>query len=291
MEGLSLSGSSLALNFDLGSATTVGGSVNDLLIVTNLTLSGGNTNMVNFNAMSGSLAQGVPYTLIRYTSCGAPDGPVTTLATPPSHFIYTFNNDTANSRITVTITGNPFNLVWKGDGVTNAWDITTTPNWLNGVTPIVYFDGDNATFNDTGYNTPAINVTTTVKPTTVTVNATKDYVFSGSGKISGGAKLLKSNSGNLTLLTPNDFSAGGNLSGSGLVNVGNGGGTGNLGHGQPNQQHEGHLLPERQHHLRRQHERQRQPGLLYASGYADCNWHQHLHRRHHHQQRHLPDRQ
>jgi len=232
VDGLNLSGSSLALNFDLGSATTVGGAVNDLLIVTNLTLSGGNTNMVNFNPVSGSLAQGVPYTLIRYTSCGAPDGPVTTLAAPPSHFIYSFNNDTANSRITVTIVGNPFNLVWKGDGVTNAWDITTTINWLNnGITPITYFDGDNATFNDTGYNTPAINVTTTVKPTTVTVNATKDYVFSGSGKISGGAKLLKSNSGNLTLLTPNDFSAGGSLSGSGLVNVGNGGGTGGLGTG------------------------------------------------------------
>ena len=58
-----------------------------------------------------------------------------------------------------------------------AWDITTTPNWLNGATPIVYYDGDNATFNDTGYNTPAINVTTTVKPTTFTVNATKDYTL------------------------------------------------------------------------------------------------------------------
>ena len=56
-------------------------------------------------------------------------------------------------------------------------------------------------------------------------------LFGGSGKISGGAKLMKSNSGNLTLLTPNDFSAGGNLSGSGLVNVGNGGGTGGLGTG------------------------------------------------------------
>ena len=42
MDGLSLAGNGLALNFDLGTTTTVGGTVNDLLIVTNLTLSTGN---------------------------------------------------------------------------------------------------------------------------------------------------------------------------------------------------------------------------------------------------------
>jgi autotransporter-associated beta strand protein len=65
----------------------------------------------------------------------------------------------------------------------------------------------------------------------MTVNGTRDYVVSGTGKITGGGKLIKSNSGNLTLLTPNDFTGGGTLTGSGIVNVGNGGATGNLGSG------------------------------------------------------------
>lgn len=221
--GLSLSGN-VALNFDLsGTSTTAGGGTNDLLVVTNLTLSSGNTNTVNLGALSGSLLQGVPYTLIKYTNCSAPAGLVTTLASPPSHFIYNFTNDTVNNRITVTITGNPFDLVWKGDGVSNAWDIVTTTNWLNSGVPIVYYDGDKTTFSDVGSNNVPLNLTTTLKPTTLTVNATKDYVFNGSGKISGGTMLVKNNSGNLTLLTANDFTGGGSLNGSGAVTVGNGG--------------------------------------------------------------------
>jgi len=228
VETLSLNGNA-ALNFDLSPlAAAIGGGTNDLLLVTNLSLSAFATNTVSLSSLGGSLVQGVPYTIIKYTSCSAPAGLVTTLAAPPSHFVYAFNNDTANSRITVTITGNPFNLVWKGDGITNAWDITTSMNWLvGGVTPDVYYDGDNTTFNATGSNTPPVNVTTTVKPTTVTVNATQDYSFAGAGKISGGAKLVKSGPGTLTVATDNDFTGGTTLS-TGTLAIGAGGGTGNL---------------------------------------------------------------
>ena len=232
IDTLNLSGN-VALNFDLSTnAAAIGGGTNDLLVVTNLSLSNGATNTVNLSAIGGTLPKGVPFTLIKYTTCSAPAGVITTLATPPSHFIYSFANDVANSRITVTISGNPFNLVWKGDGLTNAWDITTTANWLvGGVTPDLYYDGDNTTFSGTGSASPAINVTTTVKPTTMTVNSPTDYIFAGAGKISGGTTLLKSNSGKLTLLTPNDFSGGGSLNGSGVVNVGNSVVAGNLGSG------------------------------------------------------------
>ena len=232
IDSLTLNGNA-TLSFDLSTNNAaIGGGTNDLLLVTNLTLSGSATNSVSINALGGTLPKGVPFTIIKYTTCSAPAGVITTLAAPPSHFTYTFNNDAANNRITVTITGNPFNLVWKGDSVTNAWDITTTPNWLvNGVTPDMYYDGDNTTFSDAGSRVPPVNVTTTVKPTTLTVNAASDYTFAGTGKISGGAALVKSGTGNLTLLTANDFSGGGSLNGSGVVNVGNGVASGNLGSG------------------------------------------------------------
>jgi autotransporter-associated beta strand protein len=225
MDGLSLSGNSLALNFDLANVTTVGAGVNDLLIVTNLTLSGSQTNLVNFSFLNGTPALGT-YTIIQY-SAGPAAGPITTLAAAASRYTFTFSSD--GSSIKVTVAGTPGPLVWRGDGLTNNWDVGTTTNWMNGAVKDVFLQGDNATFDNTGSNTPPINVAASVQPTVLTFNATKDYTLGGVGKITGGGKLVKSNSGNLTILTGNDNSGNGSLNGSGIVTVGNGGTTGNLG--------------------------------------------------------------
>ena len=212
------------LSFDLANTTGIGGGTNDLLVVTNLVYSVGLTNSVNISFLNGTPLVGGSYTLIKYVNAFAGD-PSTFLTAAASRYTYVFTNDTAASAIKVVITGTPGPLVWKGDGSTNNWDVNTTSNWLNGVAKDVFLQGDNATFTDAGSNTPPINVAATVQPTVWTVNATKDYTFSGSGKISGGGKLLKSNSGNLTILTPNDNSGGGGLNGTGTVTVGNGGTT------------------------------------------------------------------
>jgi hypothetical protein len=39
-------------------------------------------------------------------------------------------------------------LVWKGN-VSSSWDIATTQNWLNGVSPDRFYTGDDVTFDDT----------------------------------------------------------------------------------------------------------------------------------------------
>jgi fibronectin-binding autotransporter adhesin len=222
MESLNLSGN-LALNFDLANVTTVGGGVNDLLIVTNLNLSGFATNTVNFNFLNGTPAVGT-YTLIQYSS-GPAAGPVSTLAATASRYVYTFTSD--GSAIKVTVTGNPAPLVWRGDGSTNAWDIATSTNWMNGATKDVFLQGDNATFNDSGSNTPPVNLAANLTPTVVTVNATKDYTLAGAGKLTGGARLVKSGSGTLTVTTENDFT-GGTVVNAGTLAIGAGGTTGNL---------------------------------------------------------------
>ena len=231
MGGLSLSGNGLVLNFDLANTIGIGGGTNDLLIVTNFSANAGVTNTVNISFLNGTPQVGGAYTLIKYGN-GFSGDPSQFLTAAASRYVYTFTNDTTAGAIKVIVTGTPGNLVWKGDGSTNVWDVATTTNWFNGApNKDVFLQGDNATFSDIGSNNTPINLAAAVQSTIVTVNATKDYVFNGSGKITGGGKLVKSNSGNLTLLTGNDFTGGGSLNGSGVVNVGNGGATGALGSG------------------------------------------------------------
>ena len=227
MDGLYLNGN-VNLNFDLANTNAVGG-VNDLLVITNFALSGAYTNTVNFT-FTGTPSTNA-YTLIRSPNGnGIPAGPVTSLAAAASRSTYTFTSDTTN--ILVTVVANPAPLVWRGDGSTNNWDLNTSSNWVNGAVKDVFLTSDNATFNDTGSNTPPVNLVSALQANIVTVNATKDYTFAGSGKLTGSTKLLKSNSGNLTILTANDNAGGGGLNGTGTVTVGNGGTTAaNIGSG------------------------------------------------------------
>ncbi|MCE9609222.1 MAG: autotransporter-associated beta strand repeat-containing protein [Chthoniobacter sp.] len=103
----------------------------------------------------------------------------------------------------------PSTTYWRvGDGV---WDINTTNNWKNtGGTPVNYVDGDSVILDDTASGGPTITITlnTNVSPTSVTVNATKDYVITGSGGIGGSGILTKTNSGTLTLSGTTTYSGG-----------------------------------------------------------------------------------
>jgi autotransporter-associated beta strand protein len=89
-------------------------------------------------------------------------------------------------------------LTWLGDGLANNWDTTST-NWLNGTNPAVFQSGAVVTFNNTGSNTPAVNLTGALQPLAVTVAASQNYTFSGSGYLSGTMALTNSGPGILTL--------------------------------------------------------------------------------------------
>ncbi len=123
------------------------------------------------------------------------------------------------------------NLVWQGDGNANVWDTTNTPDWLDGSDSSVFTSGDNVTFDNSGLASPAINLTSTVAPGGVLVDANQDYTFSGSGSISGNGGLTKSGAGTLTLNNNNNFIGPVNLNAGTLqLNDGGtlGGGTINL---------------------------------------------------------------
>jgi autotransporter-associated beta strand protein len=169
-------------------------------------------------------------TLIRYGSLSGASFANLSIATTNPRYSFTLQNDTVNKAVRLVVTGNPQPLVWLGDGLNNFWDNTgTSSNWLNGVNPDYFYDGDAVTFNNTGSNTPAINLQNDVLVSSATVNATQDYEITSSGTASIGSpgSLTKSGSGKLTLSVSNNYNAAVIIN-AGTVQVGNAGTAGAL---------------------------------------------------------------
>lgn len=129
-------------------------------------------------------------------------------------------NFTNSVSIIVSALQPPSNLTWRGDGSANTWDVGTTANWDNGTTLTTFTSGDNVTFDDSGSNSPAINLASSITAGTISILAEQDYTFSGSG-FAGGTKLFKVGAGKLTLNNANTFS-GGVLINEGIVQLGDG---------------------------------------------------------------------
>ncbi|HTY88281.1 MAG TPA: autotransporter-associated beta strand repeat-containing protein [Candidatus Acidoferrum sp.] len=125
----------------------------------------------------------------------------------------------------------PPSLTWRGDGSLNIWDVGVSTNWLNGATPALYVDTAFVTFDNTGSNSPSINLSTNLLPGSVMVTGTRNYTFAGAGGLGGNLVLAKSGAGSLTVGTTNTYTGGTILSngtiilnsaGVNLVGLGNG---------------------------------------------------------------------
>lgn len=96
-------------------------------------------------------------------------------------------------------------LTWRGD-VSGDWDVQSTASWRDPANAASTFTNlDNVTFNDSGIATN-VNLTTDLNPAKVLVDSTKNYFYSGIGKLTGGILLTKTNTGTLFFLTENDYS-------------------------------------------------------------------------------------
>ena len=195
------------VNFDLSATPTSSSGISDLISVASLNLS--NTTTLAINKLGTSLGSGV-YDLINYS--GSLTGSVANLSlsgtssgTTRQTFTLSTTGASAGSLI-LTVSGNAGNLVWKGDGTANVWDLATTSNFLNNGSADKYFDGDNVTFTDAGSNSPAVAITGTLQPNSVTVtNSATPYTFSGTGSIAGLTGLTKSGNGIVTITNTNSF--------------------------------------------------------------------------------------
>jgi autotransporter-associated beta strand protein len=131
------------------------------------------------------------------------------------------NGYTDTVTVVVSALPQPSDLVWQGDGVANLWAVDTGTNWLNGTNLVAFASGDNVTFDDTGSDTPAINLSGSLSAGAIYVVAAQDYTFGGSGFLAGPSVLFKTGSGQLTLDTTNTFSGGTTIN-DGILQIGDG---------------------------------------------------------------------
>ncbi len=137
-------------------------------------------------------------------------------------FVFTVNDGvtimTNTVGIAISSVPQPQDLTWVGDSTLNNWD-TTSSNWISGTNLFNFQSGDTVTFDDTGSDSPAINVNGILSPAAMTVNATQDFTFSGSGTLGGGMTLIKFGTGALTFNNINTF-GGGIVMNNGSLNFG-----------------------------------------------------------------------
>ncbi len=124
-----------------------------------------------------------------------------------------------------TTTPPPTTLTWRGDGAGNVWDAGGAVNWSDGANLVVFNDGTTVTFDQAGSNNTPVTIFGTLQPNSVTFNASKSYILSGSGVLAGSMALTKNNSGTLTINTTNAFSGGVNVN-AGVMSLGNGAASG-----------------------------------------------------------------
>lgn len=100
------------------------------------------------------------------------------------------------------------NLNWRGGNSANAWDITTTTNWVVSSNSVAttFTNGDNVLFDDTGSPNFIAIINTQMEPGSVTVIATNNYTFNGIGALSGPMQLIKAGPGKLTINNSNNIS-------------------------------------------------------------------------------------
>jgi len=177
-----------------------------------------------------NIADGLPqisqFPLIKYGSKSGSGSFV--LGSIPIGVVATLVNNTGNHSIDLNITSVSIPR-WDGS-VNGNWDIGLTANWVNIANnlPTIFSQGNPVVFNDSAAGTTAVNLTTTVNPSAVTINnSTLVYTLTGTGKISGSTSLIKQGSGTVTIANTggNNFTgpvviSGGVLSVASLANGG-----------------------------------------------------------------------
>ena len=211
-----LSAGSLDMNggtfrFDLdGSATTIGGGVNDLVAVSGpLTFLGG-TILPSFVSAPVS---GNVYTL--FTSDTLSNLPtIDPAATTNTRLSYALG--TTGNNVELTVTGSTKSLTWTG-AANKVWNVNTTANWVASATE-KFFQADSVTFDGAAAGT--ITLAGSLMPAAITVNSAADYTFTGTGSIDAG-HLTKAGTGMLKVLNTNTLPGGATISG-GVLSFANG---------------------------------------------------------------------
>jgi fibronectin-binding autotransporter adhesin len=187
--------------FDLSGDTSGVTRKNDILIVDgdlNLT----DTNSININMLEGYLNPGT-YTLIKYSG---------NFNNTIDNFILNGLTGVANElreingaiELFVFKVRDPQSLVWAGTSG-NVWDLAKTKNWLNGDIHDWFVTNDTVLFDDSAVITD-IKLTGNLPIGKMSVNASVNYSFSGSGSVCGTTGIVKTGTGKLKITSKNNYS-------------------------------------------------------------------------------------
>lgn len=184
---LSNLGTGGTLDYDLGNATTVGGTENDLIAISGslTTPSGSPSATVRVKPVEGDLAAST-YRLMTHNSGSAPSvGGISTVQVLDNNnnvlnTRHTFTVTSTNTQVNLNVANNDLALTWNGPGGTAAWDHTSS-NWTGGATS--FRDLDDVTFGSGGAKNVTVNEV--VSPGTTTFNSGSTYTFTGTGGITG----------------------------------------------------------------------------------------------------------
>ncbi len=225
---LTLSGNS-TLAFKLGTTTTPGGGVNDLLNV-NGALNFTGTATVAISGTGGGPVPGT-YRLINYSNPATPISGTNLAVFGQTRQTFTLDTATAGQvNLTIGASTGPLSLIWTGASSAK-WNLGIDPNWVNPTpAPDRFFAQDAVTFDDSSTNPSPVELVGALPPGSVTVNAARNYTFTGAGAITGSTKLTKSSTGTLVLANTgvNDYAGGTVNNTGGTLQVGAGGTSGNL---------------------------------------------------------------
>ncbi len=180
-------------------------------------------NTTDFNATSattievspvGDLTVGAEYPVIDYSGTATGLGNLTLTPLPNPRYGISLVDDVANKSINVKINVID-SLIWTG-ATNTTWNAADS-NWklVSSDAPTTFLALDKVLFD--GATPGTITLNGALEAGQVTVNATVDYTFAGTGGLSGNASIQKSGTGTLTLTNPNNHLGGNSVSGGLLV--------------------------------------------------------------------------
>ncbi len=194
---LGLTNAALTLNIDTGGTN----------IVCAALTTGGATNLININTISGVSKYPAFFTIIKYSGVLSGAGNNFGLgAVPSTNTVGYVSNDVVNSRIILVLSNGPKVLTWTGTDPVNPtfWDNGVTTNWLafKGTVdqaPSAFHKADAVIFDDTG-SSSTVNLVDSVIPGSVEVtNDAMNYAFTNAGGINGKLSFTKDGTGSLLL--------------------------------------------------------------------------------------------
>jgi len=180
--------------------TVLNGAVtaNDTIIIGgNWTLSGKST--ITLNVTGGTLPTG-NYILAKCTGTVSGNLASFKITGVPANLSYSLVNQSGNIVLRVN---SPSKLIWEGN-VDSKWDNDKTSNWLNIAQPQTFLANDSVYFNEDA-TLKSVVINERVIPATLTVDATSNYVLSGTGSIEGTGGITKTGTGKLTISTVNKY--------------------------------------------------------------------------------------